>query len=122
MILVKTQSGQQSFKDRHGTLTQRQRSAFILFDGKRTTDQVLAATAAMGITMQDVESMLEQGLLERSQLSFASTSNAAKGMAAVSAFSAATAPSDDAGATAAASSGFRNSGDRYQGIVSENGK
>lgn len=63
MILVKTQAGQEALKDRHGGLTPRQRSAFILFDGKRTLAQVLAATAAMGITIDDVQSMMDQALL-----------------------------------------------------------
>jgi len=65
MIFVKTEAGQQALKERHGTsLSPRQRSAFILFDGKRTVEQVLAATAPMGITMEDVQSMLTQGLLQ----------------------------------------------------------
>ncbi len=64
MVLVKTQAGQEALKDRHGGLTSRQRSAFILFDGKRSTGEVLAATAAMGITQDDVQSMIAQGLLE----------------------------------------------------------
>jgi len=64
MLLVKTQAGQESLKDRQGGLTSRQRTAFILFDGKRTTADVLAATAAMGITQDDVQAMLAQGLLE----------------------------------------------------------
>lgn len=64
MFLVKTQAGLESLKDRRGTLSSRQRSAFILFDGKRSTREVLAATAAMGITQDDVQSMLDQGLLE----------------------------------------------------------
>lgn len=63
MLLVKTQAGLDSLKDRQGVLTQRQRSAFILFDGKRTLEQVLAATAAMGITQDDVQTMIDQGLL-----------------------------------------------------------
>lgn len=64
MVLVKTQAGQEALKDRHsGSLTSRQRSAFILFDGKRSTGEVLAATAAMGITQDDVQAMLAQGLL-----------------------------------------------------------
>ena len=63
MVLVKTQAGQDAMKDRHGGLTSRQRSAFILFDGKRTLGEVLAATAAMGITQDDVQAMIEQGLL-----------------------------------------------------------
>lgn len=63
MVLVKTQAGQAALKDRHGSLTSRQRSAFILFDGKRSTGEVLAATAAMGITQEDVQAMIAQGLL-----------------------------------------------------------
>lgn len=63
MLLVKTSAGQQALKDRHGSLTPRQRSAFILFDGKRSTEDVLAATAAMGITREDVQAMIDQGLL-----------------------------------------------------------
>ena len=64
MILLKTPAGQEAMKDRHGGLTPRQRSAFILFDGKRTLAEVLAATAGMGITQADVERMIEQGLLQ----------------------------------------------------------
>ncbi len=63
MLLIKTQAGQEAMKDRQGGLTSRQRTAFILFDGKRTTADVLAATAAMGITQDDVQVMLAQGLL-----------------------------------------------------------
>lgn len=63
MTLVKTSAGQQALKDRHGSLTPRQRSAFILFDGKRSTEDVLSATAAMGITREDVQAMIDQGLL-----------------------------------------------------------
>lgn len=63
MVLVKTPAGQEALKDRHGSLSSRQRSAFILFDGKRTTGEVLAATAAMGITQDDVQAMIAQGLL-----------------------------------------------------------
>ena len=64
MVLVKTQAGQEALKDRRGSLSSRQRSAFILFDGKRTTGEILAATAAMGITQDDVQAMIAQGLLE----------------------------------------------------------
>ena len=63
MVLVKTPAGQQALKDRHGSLSSRQRSAFILFDGKRSTAEILAATAAMGITRDDVQAMIDQGLL-----------------------------------------------------------
>ena len=63
MVLVKTPAGQEALKHRHGSLSSRQRSAFILFDGKRTTGEILAATAAMGITQDDVQAMIAQGLL-----------------------------------------------------------
>jgi len=64
MRLIKTLAGQQALKERQGKLTLRQRTAFILFDGKRSVAEVLAATASMGITQQDVQSMLDQDLLE----------------------------------------------------------
>lgn len=63
MRLIKTLAGQQALKERQG-ITVRQRSAFILFDGQRSLAEVLAATAAMGITQQDVQALLDQGLLE----------------------------------------------------------
>ncbi|NDZ12143.1 hypothetical protein C7T35_14930 [Variovorax sp. WS11] len=61
MILVKTEAGQQVFKDRSVRLTPRQRSAFILFDGKRSVSEVLEA--GMGIGREDIDQMVEQGLL-----------------------------------------------------------
>jgi hypothetical protein len=63
MPIVKTEAGQQVMKDRSVPLTPRQRSAFILFDGKKTVDDVLKATAAMGVTSADVEHLLTLGLL-----------------------------------------------------------
>ena len=41
-----------------------QRSAFILVDGKRSLDQVLAATAPMGVTREDVDKLFEFRLIE----------------------------------------------------------
>lgn len=61
MILVKTETGQQVFKDRSIRLTPRQRSAFILFDGRRSIGDIL--TACEGMTAQDVDQMIELGLL-----------------------------------------------------------
>ncbi|GAB1387558.1 hypothetical protein MASR1M59_27060 [Melaminivora sp.] len=66
MIYVKTPAGQQALRERHGAaahLAPRQRSAFILFDGKRSLQEVLAATAGLGISLQDVQAMIDQGLL-----------------------------------------------------------
>jgi hypothetical protein len=61
MILVKTEAGQRVLKDRSVPLTPRQRSAFILCDGKRTVDQVLEA--GMGVAREDIDRMIELGLL-----------------------------------------------------------
>jgi hypothetical protein len=63
MLIVKTESGHQVMKDRSVALTPRQRAAFILVDGKRTLDQVFAATAPMGVTREDVDKLFELGLI-----------------------------------------------------------
>lgn len=64
MILVKTERGQQVMKDRSVRLTPRQRSAFILFDGRRSVAEVLAA--GMGVTQEDVDQLVDLELLGRS--------------------------------------------------------
>jgi hypothetical protein len=61
MILVKTEAGQQVFKDRSVRLTPRQRSAFILFDGKRSVREVLEA--GTGIGREDIDQLVELRLL-----------------------------------------------------------
>ena len=66
MTLVKTALGHQAMKDRSVPLTPRQRSAFILFDGRRTRDDVLAATAGMGVAAADIDAMVAAGLLAES--------------------------------------------------------
>lgn len=80
MILVKTEAGQQVFKDRSVRLTPRQRSAFILFDGKRSVADVLAA--GMGIAQQDIDQMVELGML--GQVAGAASPAASLGLAAES--------------------------------------
>ncbi len=66
MILAKTVLGHQAMKDRSVPLTPRQRSAFILFDGRRTRDEVLAATAGTGVAGADIDAMVAAGLLAES--------------------------------------------------------
>ncbi|MBT2322484.1 hypothetical protein J7E62_09020 [Variovorax paradoxus] len=61
MILVKTEAGHQALKDRSIRLTPRQRSAFILCDGKRSVSEVLEA--GTGIAREDIDQMIELGLL-----------------------------------------------------------
>ena len=63
MLIVKTDLGHQVMKDRSVALTPRQRSAFILFDGQRTLDQVMKATQPMGVTREDVDKLFELGLI-----------------------------------------------------------
>jgi hypothetical protein len=63
MKYAKTEAGQLALKERSPQLTSRQRSAMILFDGKKTLDQVLAATAGLGIVATDIDHLLALGFL-----------------------------------------------------------
>jgi hypothetical protein len=63
MRYIKTETGQQAFKERSPLFTARQRSTFILFDGLKTLEQVLAATVGLGVTQADVEAMIALGFL-----------------------------------------------------------
>ena len=63
MIYSKTQLGQSALQSRSIPLTPRQRSAFILFDGKREIHEVLKATAGLGVTPDDVSHLVSLGLL-----------------------------------------------------------
>lgn len=63
MRYSKTEAGQQAFKARSALLSVRQRSAFILFDGVKSSDQVLAATVGLGITRDDIGHLVQQGFL-----------------------------------------------------------
>src|SRR4051812_14607732 len=65
MLVAKTELGQQVMKNRSVALTPRQRSAFILCDGKHTLEQVLQATATIGITHEDIEKLFELGLIKQ---------------------------------------------------------
>ena len=68
MYLVKTPEGQQAFKERHVDLSQRLRSAFLLFDGRRSQLQVLEATAAMGVCKDDILALVTRGWLATREL------------------------------------------------------
>ena len=63
MKFLKTEAGQLAFKTRSPQLSARQRSAFILFDGSKTNEQVLAATNGLGITQGDINHLVAQGFL-----------------------------------------------------------
>ena len=63
MKYIKTDVGQQAFKDRSPLFSSRQRSAFILFDGVKTLDEVMASVSALGVTPADIDHLVEQGFL-----------------------------------------------------------
>ena len=63
MLLIKTSAGQAAFKERSPRFSVRQRSTFILVDGRKTPVELLAATAGMGVTQEDLDHMIEQGFL-----------------------------------------------------------
>ena len=90
MKYAKTEAGQLALKERSPQLTSRQRSAMILFDGKKTLDQVLTATAGLGIVMTDIDHMVALGFLASAEGSGAPVPSASVG--AVAAPVAATTP------------------------------
>jgi hypothetical protein len=63
VILGKTEIGQQALRERSPKLTQRQRSAFILFDGRRSVEQVLDATGGIGVTSAEITALVDSGFL-----------------------------------------------------------
>ncbi|MBI2751041.1 MAG: hypothetical protein HYX43_17390 [Burkholderiales bacterium] len=63
MKLIKTETGQQAFKARSPLFSARQRTAFIMFDGNKSVEQVLAAATGLGLTPEDVEHMVAQDFL-----------------------------------------------------------
>ena len=63
MLLTKTNVGAAAFKDRSPHFSARQRSTFILVDGRKTVDELLAATAGIGVTQEDLDHLIELGFL-----------------------------------------------------------
>lgn len=60
-IYQKSQTGQEAFQKRSPEISAKQRSAFLLFDGKRKVQDVLAA--GLGITQADVDDLVTKGFL-----------------------------------------------------------
>jgi len=63
MLIAKTEAGLRVMKDRSVPLTPRQRSVLILIDGKRTLDEVVAASVAIGSSREDVAHLQALGLI-----------------------------------------------------------
>ena len=64
MIYVKTPVGQTAMQARSPLMSPRQRAAFIMFDGKRDSAEVLKATAGVGVVDADIEHLARIGFLE----------------------------------------------------------
>ena len=64
MIYTKTERGRTALQTRSSILAARHRPAFIMFDGRRSVEEVLKAASGFGFTMVDVEQMLGLGLIE----------------------------------------------------------
>jgi hypothetical protein len=62
-VYLKSEAGQQAFKDRSAFRSTGQRSAFLLFDGKRTLADVLEMTVGLHVTPDDVQGLIDKGFL-----------------------------------------------------------
>jgi hypothetical protein len=51
-------------KDRSVPLSAQQRSALILCDGKRSAEEVVKMTSAVGVTLQDIDALAKLGLID----------------------------------------------------------
>jgi hypothetical protein len=60
----KTEAGRQSYKDHSNALTGRQRSAFILMDGLKDDSVILKALAPTGLNNEDIQHLIDLGLIE----------------------------------------------------------
>jgi hypothetical protein len=63
VTISKTALGLQVMKDRSVSLSSQQRSALILCDGKRTAEEVLRMTVAVGVTAQDLDALVSMNLI-----------------------------------------------------------
>lgn len=64
MPYLKTEAGQQAFKQRSAQMSARQRAAFILFDGQRPLGEVLASTSGLGVSQADIQDLLDKQFIQ----------------------------------------------------------
>jgi hypothetical protein len=64
VAVKKTALGIQVMKDRSVSLTPQQRSALILVDSKRDAADIVRMTAAVGVTLKDIEALIAMELVE----------------------------------------------------------
>ena len=63
MIYIKTELGKKEFQDKSLGFSLRQRSAFILFNGNRTVEDIIQMTSALSVTTSDIDHMVAVGVL-----------------------------------------------------------
>ena len=64
MKYKKTELGKKLFQERNVTLSFRQRSAFILFDGEKDDSLIFKVLAATGLDAADIQHLVDAGLIE----------------------------------------------------------
>ena len=77
MIYLKTPRGQLALQSRSAPLTQRQRSAFIQFNGKRALNEIMQTMAGLGLTLDDIDHLVWLGFLAPGAAASAPDSNVA---------------------------------------------
>ena len=65
MKIWKTEAGHQAFKARSSLISSRQRAIFILVDGHKSIDQVLAFAVGLGANREDIDHLVEQGFVAK---------------------------------------------------------
>jgi hypothetical protein len=63
MSYVKTEIGLHAFNTRSPLISARLRPAFILFDGIKTTEQILTIAGKLGVTQADLDYFIQQGFI-----------------------------------------------------------
>lgn len=63
MICTKTDAGQIAFKARTGEIPPRLRAVYLLFDGQKTVDTILAMTHLFGTAKEDIDYLIASGML-----------------------------------------------------------
>ncbi len=73
MIYAKTPEGLAARLAHSSEMSSRQRAAFIMFDGKRDSSEVVKATSGIGVTAADIEHLVNAGFLESIEIAAAAT-------------------------------------------------
>lgn len=68
MIYTKTELGQSAMQNRSVPLSPRQRAAYIMFDGKRDSRDVLQSMSGMGLTSADIDHLLTLNMLASTEV------------------------------------------------------